>query len=214
MTIHLKIVLPAAPWMRSMTGLPQVRQPWGKVNAYVRSPVRIRKSSMFLRTRAQFFHSNIRITTPKGPPPYRGGVVCVFQWPVELCRLGLWLLVGPHMPKRSKDRDQPKCGLLVGGHFTPHPPGRVEPDISSLWMDLFSLDSVIFVVDFSDTYLMTNAENSVLELPNFKIFWGGYPHNPLQGSALEIMSPLPSPPLITKNLATALAVPHNRKWTP
>ena len=91
------------------------------------------------------------------------------------------------------------------------PPGRVEPDISSLWMDLFSLDSVIFVVDFSDTYLMTNAENSVLELPNFKIFWGGYPHNPLQGSALEIMSPLPSPPLITKNLATALAVPHNRK---
>ena len=65
MTIHLKIVLPAAPWMRSMTGLPRVRQPWGKVNAYVRSLVRIRKSSMFLRTRAQFFHSNIRITTPK-----------------------------------------------------------------------------------------------------------------------------------------------------
>ena len=42
------------------------------------------------------------------------------------------------------------------GHFTtlpppPPQPGRVEPDISSLWMDLFSLDSVIFVVDFSDT---------------------------------------------------------------
>ena len=34
------------------------------------------------------------------------------------------------------------------GHFTRH---RLEPDISSLWMDLFSLDSVIFVVDFSDT---------------------------------------------------------------
>ena len=77
-----------------------------------------------------------------------------------------------------------------GGHFTsppPHAPGRVEPDISSLWMDLFSLDSLIFVVDFSDTYLMTNAENSVLELPNFKIFWGRippYPH-PLQGSCLQ-----------------------------
>ena len=96
------------------------------------------------------------------------------------------------------------------------PPGRVEPDISSLWMDLFSLDSVIFVVDFSDTYLMTNAENSVLELPNFKIFWGRIPPYPLTRfvpSALEIMSPAPPPPhpLITKNLATALAVPHNRK---
>ena len=34
------------------------------------------------------------------------------------------------------------------GYFTRH---RLEPDISSLWMDLFSLDSVIFVVDFSDT---------------------------------------------------------------
>ena len=78
-----------------MTGLPQVRQPWGKVNAYVRSPVRIRKSSMFLRTR--------RGTLP--PPPL------------------------PPSP----------------------PPGRVEPDISSLWMDLFSLDSFFFVVDFSDT---------------------------------------------------------------
>ena len=98
-----------------------------------------------------------------------------------------------------------------GGHFSPPPlPGRVEPDISSLWMDLFSLD---FVVDFSDTYLMTNAENSVLELPNFKIFWGRIPPYPLKRlvpSALEIMSP-PPPPLITKNLATALAVPHNRK---
>ena len=79
---------------------------------------------------------------------------------------------------------------------------------------MFSLDSVIFVVDFSDTYLMTNAENSVLEPPNFKIFWGRIPPYPLTRlvpSALEIMSPPPPPPLITKNLATALAVPHNRK---
>ena len=79
MSIHLKIVLPTAPWARRLTGLPQVRQPGGNVNAYVRSPVGIRKGSMFLRTRGQFFHSNIRITTPKGPPLYRGGVVCVFQ---------------------------------------------------------------------------------------------------------------------------------------
>ena len=72
----------------------------------------------------------------------------------------------------------------------PPQPGRVEPDISSLWMGLFSLDSVIFVVDFSDTYLMTNAENSVLELPNFKIFWGRIPPYALTRlvpSALEIM---------------------------
>ena len=108
--------------------------------------------------------------------------------------------------------------LRTRAHFPPppprHPPGRVEPDISSLWKDLFSLDSVIFVVDFSDTYLMTNAENSVLEPPNFKIFWGRIPPYPLTRlvpSALEIMSPPPPPPLITKNLATALAVPHNRK---
>ena len=103
MTIHLKIVLPAAPWpglleawlvltsvkyhgnlyiliplnqrlaltrlratgpwTRSLTGLPQVRQPGGKVKAYVRSPVRIRKGSLFLRICAQLFHSNIRVTT-------------------------------------------------------------------------------------------------------------------------------------------------------
>ena len=25
-------------------------------------------------------------STPKGRRPYRGGVVCVFQWPIELCR--------------------------------------------------------------------------------------------------------------------------------
>ena len=143
MTIHLKIVLPAAPWTRSMTGLPQVRQPWGKVNAYVRSPVRIRKSSMFLRTRAQFFHSNIRITTRKGPPPYRGGVVCVFQWPVELCRLGLWLLVGPHMPKRSKDRDQPKSGLLVLP--PPHPSPPPPPPTWTCWArHIKSVDGFVF----------------------------------------------------------------------
>ena len=36
-----------------------------------------------------------------------------------------------------------------GGQLPPtHTPGPVEPDISSLWMDLFFLDSVIFVVDF------------------------------------------------------------------
>jgi len=115
MTIHLKIVFPAAPWTRSMTVLPQVRQPRGKVN--VCYPVRIRKGSLFLRTRAQFFHSNIRATTPKGPPSYRGGVVCVSRWSVELCQLGLWLLVGPPIQNRSKDVVWSPCSPSWGLHW-------------------------------------------------------------------------------------------------
>ena len=53
-------------------------------------------------------------------------------------------------------------------------------------MDLLSLDSVIliivtcnnlliaifiFKVDFSETYLITSAENNISEPPNLKIFW-------------------------------------------
>ena len=75
----------------------------------------------------------------------------------------------------------------AGGQLTP---GPVEPDTSSLWMELFSLDSVIlikvtfslFEVDFSETYLMTSAENSVSEPPNLKKF---IPQTPLQGSCLR-----------------------------
>ena len=33
-----------------------------------------------------------------------------------------------------------------GGKGAAAPPGPVEPDKSSLWMDLFSLDSVILVI--------------------------------------------------------------------
>ena len=114
----------------------------------------------------------------------------------------MWMWSYDHPPQDRFTRCALDAKYEEGGHFTPPPPtpppGRVEPDISSLWMDLFSLDSVIFVVDFSDTYLMTNAENSVLELPNFKIFWGRIPPYPLTRlvpSALEIMSPpAPSPP--------------------
>ena len=70
----------------------------------------------------------------------------------------------------------------------------VEPHTSSLWMDLFSLDSVILIIvtcscaififeaDFSETYVMTSAENSVSEPPDLKNFWGGNPQTPLQGS--------------------------------
>ena len=58
------------------------------------------------------------------------------------------------------------------------PPGPVDPDTASLWMDLFSLDSVIFIIvtciclPFSEPYLMTSAENSVLECTKLNIFWG------------------------------------------
>ena len=57
-------------------------------------------------------------------------------------------------------------------------PGPVDPDTASLWMDLFSLDSVIFIIvtcicfPFSEPYLMTSAENSVLECTKLNIFWG------------------------------------------
>ena len=35
-----------------------------------------------------------------------------------------------------------------------------------------------FEVDFSETYLMTSAKNSVSEPPNLKIFWGRTPRDP------------------------------------
>ena len=88
------------------------------------------------------------------------------------------------------------------------PPGPVEPGKSSLFMDLFSLGSVImiivtcsclsfiFEVDFSETYLVTSAKNSVSEPPNLKFFLD--PPTRLVPSALAIM------PLVTKNLATSL----------
>ena len=37
-------------------------------------------------------------------------------------------------------------------------------------LQLFAI--LIFEVDFSETYLMTNAENSVSKPPNLKIIWG------------------------------------------
>ena len=71
----------------------------------------------------------------------------------------------------------------MGGRRAAALPGPIEPDKSSLWMDLFSLDSVMLIivqliaifiveVDFSETYLMTSAENSISEPPNLKFFLG------------------------------------------
>ena len=38
---------------------------------------------------------------------------------------------------------------------------------------------------FSETYLVTSAENNVLDPPNLKIFFGGDRQTPLQGSSFR-----------------------------
>ena len=43
-------------------------------------------------------------------------------------------------------------------------------------LQLFAI--FIFEVDFSETYLMTSAENSISEPPNLKIFQGEDTHRP------------------------------------
>ena len=63
-------------------------------------------------------------------------------------------------------------------------------------LQLFAI--FIFEVDFSETYLMTSAENSISEPPNLKILGGRItPDSPtrLVPLALAIMPP------VTKNLA-------------
>ena len=70
-----------------------------------------------------------------------------------------------------------------------------------LWMDLFSVDSILVIVTcnclpfsysrwfFSETYLVTSAENNVLDPPNLKFFFflggGGDRQTPLQGSCFR-----------------------------
>ena len=60
------------------------------------------------------------------------------------------------------------------GGVAADPPGPVKPDISSLWMELFPLDSLmfdifIFEVDFSETYprqvlkIASKLENFLVE---------------------------------------------------
>ena len=50
-------------------------------------------------------------------------------------------------------------------------------------LQLFAI--FIFKADFSETYLMTSAENRVSDPPNLKLFWGRIPQTPLQGSCLR-----------------------------
>ena len=75
-------------------------------------------------------------------------------------------------------------------------------------LQLFAI--YIFEVDFSETYFMKNAEKSVSEPPNLKIFLGRIPPAPptrFVPSALEIVPP------VTKNLATALLLPRHKTLT-
>ena len=54
---------------------------------------------------------------------------------------------------------------------------------------------------------MTSAEDSVLEPPNLKMFWGGYPPPPYMARTLGTRDNAPPPPPVTKTLATALEWP-------
>ena len=80
---------------------------------------------------------------------------------------------------------------LAGGKGGSCPPGPVERDTSSPWMELLSLDLDILIIVtcnclpfsgsrsiFRETYLMTSAVNSVSEPLNLKIFWGRIPVDP------------------------------------
>ena len=98
------------------------------------------------------------------------------------------------MVAHQDNRATPVRAVASGGargNSSPPPLRPVEPDKSSLFIDLFSLDSVILInsdlqlfaififgVDFSETYLMTSAESSVSEPPNLKNFLGRIPPDP------------------------------------
>ena len=56
-------------------------------------------------------------------------------------------------------------------------------------LQLFAI--FIFEVDFSETYLMTSAENSVSETPNWKFSGGGYPKTPYKVRALSTRDNVP-----------------------
>ena len=63
----------------------------------------------------------------------------------------------------------------------------------------------IFKVDFSETDLMTSAENSVSEPPNLNIFWWRKtPRPPNKAPRDNAPAPPPPYPPVTKNLAMGL----------
>ena len=62
----------------------------------------------------------------------------------------------------------------------------------------FSHLTNFFKVDFSKTYLMSGAENSVSWPPHLKIFWGRIPTDPLQMLMSLALARVPFPPPLTK----------------
>ena len=106
--------------------------------------------------------------------------------------------------------------------FLSFPRGPVEPDTLSLWMDLFSLDSVILIIvtcnclPFSysrpifRTHFMTSAENSVSEPPNLKPFCGRIPLDPLAKFVPSALAILPPPPKKQTNKQNSLQ-PYNHE---
>ena len=108
---------------------------------------------------------------------------------------------------------EPRAVLAKGGSC-PLPPGHVEPDTSSLWMDLFSLDSVILIMvtcnclpfSYSRSIFRRHISWKVLKiafrsLPIWKFSRGGYPRPPYKAPAFGTRD---NAPTVTKNLSTAL----------
>ena len=92
---------------------------------------------------------------------------------------------------------EPRAVLARGAAAPPSPLGHVEPDTSSLWMDLFSLDSVILIMvtcnclpihtrgRFFGDISHDISQITFRSLPIWKFSRGGYPHTPLQGSCIR-----------------------------
>ena len=104
-----------------------------------------------------------------------------------------------------------------GGSCPPSPPGHVEPDTSSLWMDLFSLDSVILIMvtcnclpfSYSRSIFRRHISWQVLKIAFrslqiwkiWKFSGKGYPRTPYKAPAFGTRD---NAPTVTKNLSTAL----------
>ena len=88
------------------------------------------------------------------------------------------LAITPYQHNMHLYRAVASGGVGVGKGGSCPPPRPVEPDTTSLWMDLFSLNSAILIIVTCNglpysrsTYLMTSAENSISEPPNLKVFF-------------------------------------------
>ena len=125
---------------------------------------------------------------------------------------------------------EPQLAGEQGGQLPPLPPGPVEPDTLSLWMDLFSLDLVILVIVTCNCLLFSYSRSifrrhitwqmlkrALRSLQIWKFSWGGYPQPhlpplpPYKVRAFGTWDNAPS--TVTKNLATALLLPRHKTLT-